>query len=202
MWVGSELPARRTTKSIRAIEAKSMRRNCRSQRPIVEQCESRNLLTTGVAGMHASALVSAQPIRLIVPLNGSFQGQFVDVDKIPDVGATFTETGSGHIRRIGHFSLTGTVHTIGFIQVGPVEGKFVLAGPGGTIAIKLTAIERGTGATGLTGHYNYKIVGGTGRYTNAVDSGTATLTTVVSKVPSSAFGVQHGHFKLVLNSAF
>ena len=179
-----------------------MKTNCRRLRPIVERCESRNLLTAGAAGMHVPALVSVQPNRVIVPLSGSFQGQFVDVDKIPDVGATFTETGSGRVRKIGQFSVNGTIHTIGFIQVGTVQGKFVLKGPGGTITIKLTALEHSRGFSGLPVHYNYKIIGGTGSYTNAVDYGTASLTTVVSKVPSNTFGVEHGQFKLVLTSAY
>jgi len=179
-----------------------MKRTCRTHRPLVEQCESRNLLSTGFAGMHARALVSAQPIQLIFPLNGTFQGRFVDVDKIPDVGATFTASGSGHIRKLGDFALKGKVQTVGFIQVGPVRGTVVLQGANGTITLKLSAVERGTGALGLPGKYSYRVVGGTGLYTNAVDSGTARLSTVVSKVPSSVFGVQVGHFELVLKSAF
>jgi hypothetical protein len=187
---------------IQLIEERWMTRNRRRRSPFVEQCESRNLLTTGVAGLHAPAVVSAQPIELIVPLNGSFHGRFVDVDRFPDVGSAFTETGSGHIRRFGGFSVTGTIHTVGFVQVGPVQGTFVFAGRNGTITVKLTALEHGTGATGLPLHYSYKIIGGTGQYTNAVDSGTVTLTTAFSSAPSRIFGVKHGQFKLVLTSAF
>jgi len=178
-----------------------MKRNCHIRRPIVEQCESRNLLTTGVAGMHAPALVSAQPIRLILPLNGTFQGQFVSVDKIPDVGSTFTATGTGHIRRHGAFALNGKIHTIGFIQFGPVHGTVVLKGTLGTITLELTALGRGSDALGLPTKFSYSVVGGTGQYTNVVDIGKATLTTVVSKVPSTTFGVVHGQFKLVLTSS-
>jgi hypothetical protein len=178
-----------------------MKRNRPSCQPVVEQFESKALLATGLAGMHAAALVSAQPIQLVVPLNGSFQGRFTDVDKIPDVGATFTLTGSGHVRKIGNFSSNATIHTIGFIQFGPVGGTLVLAGKGGTITVKLTAVERGTGGTGLPVHYSYKIVDGTGNYTNAVDHGTATLTTEFSKVSTGSFGVHHGHFHLVLVSS-
>jgi len=169
--------------------------------PVVEQCESRNLLTTGIAVMHDPVLVSTQPVQLIFPLNGTFQGRFVDVDKIPDVGATFTATGSGHIRKLGNFSVSGKVQTIGFIQFGPVHGTVVLKSANGTITLKLSALEKGSGNLGIPVRYSYTVVGGTGKYTNAVNSGTASLTTVVSKVPSTAFGVQHGQFKLVLTSA-
>ncbi len=178
-----------------------MKRNSRSQRPVVEQIESRNLLATGLAGMHAPALVSAQPIQLIFPLNGTFQGRFVDVDKIPDAGATFTANGSGHVRKLGNFLLSGTLQTVGFIQVGPVQGTVVLRRANATFTLELSAVEQENGALGLPGVYSYTVVGGTGKYTNAVDSGTASLTTVVSRVPGLRLGVQVGRFELVLTSA-
>jgi hypothetical protein len=185
-----------------AIVGKSMKRNCRRRSPVLDQFESRKLLTTGVTGIHTAALLSAEPNQLIVPLSGTLQGQFVDVDKIPDVGATFTLSGSGHVRGIGSVSTKATIHTIGFIQIGPVQGTVVLKGAKGTITVNLTAVERGGGATGLPIQYKYKIIGGTGDYTNAVDHGTATLATAFSKTGGGTFGVQHGHFKLVFASAF
>jgi hypothetical protein len=169
----------------------------------MEQFESKNLLSAGVAGLDTAAAISVQPIQLIVPLSGGFQGKFVDVDKIPDVGASFTFSGSGRVHKIGSVALSGSAHTLGFIiRIHPVHGTFVLTGAHGSVTVQLTALEHRTGATGLPVRYSYKIVGGTGNYTNAVDHGTAKLTTVFSTGSGGPFGVQHGSFKLVLRSAF
>ncbi len=179
-----------------------MKRNSRSQRPVLEQIESRNLLATGLAGMHAPALVSGQPIQLIFPLDGAFHGRFIDSDNNPDVGSTFTASGSGRVRKLGNFLLNATLQTVGFIQVGPVQGTVVLRRANGTFTLELSAIEPENGVLGLPGVYSYTVVGGTGKYTNAVNSGTASLTTVVSKVRGLRSGVQAGRFELVLTSAF
>jgi len=178
-----------------------MKSNFRSRRPVLEQLESRNLLSTGLRGVSASAIVAQPAAQQKIALSGTFRGRFVDSDKIPDVGSTFSPTGSGHVSRLGDFSLSGEIQTIGFIQFGPIRGTIVLKGASGTLALQLTALERGSGTLGLPRDYNYSVVRGTGRYTQVKDSGTATLTTVVSQVPSHSFGVQYGRFKLVLNSA-
>lgn len=162
-----------------------MNRKRRSQRLVLEQFESRNLLSAGVGGMHVPAIVSAQPIQLIVPLDGRFHGHFSEADD------TVTLKGSGTIRRIGTFTLAGKINTLGVAQ-----GDVVLKGSQGTITVRLTAVAGATGPLGLPVHYSYKIVSGTGMYTNAVDHGTATLTETAAATSDS------GHFKLVFKSAF
>lgn len=152
--------------------------------------------------MQAAALVSAQPIQLIVPLDSAFRGRFVDHDE--SIGEiTFTFSGSGRIRRIGDFGLSGAISLITLLPAGPAQGTLVLNGAAGTITVKLTAVAGGTAATRLLPvHYSYQITGGTGNYTNAVDHGTATLTAVFSRASGHTIGVQHGHFKLVMQSSF
>jgi hypothetical protein len=170
-----------------------------TRKPVIEQFESKNLMSAGVTGLHGPAAVSAQPIQLIVPLNGTFDGQFTKTEKNPDIGATYSFSGTGKVQRIGEFSVDGTIHTIGFIQFGPVQGTFVLRNAAGSITVQFTATGKGFG---LPVHYKYKITHGTGMYTNAVDHGTAALTTTYSTSTGATFGVQHGQFKLVMKSAF
>jgi hypothetical protein len=184
--------------------------------PEVNGCERRALLSTTGATLPAAAsglsgtsvnltIPVVLPIEVVpqqvVPLSGAFKGQFTRSDRIPDIGATFSPTGSGSISRLGRFSLKGSIHTIGFIQVGPVEGRMVLKGAAGTITLELTTLERGGGTLGLPARYRYTVAGGTGQYRNITDSGTAALTTVVTRGQNNVFGLEHGRFELVLNSA-
>jgi hypothetical protein len=174
-----------------------MKRRMHSRRPVVEQFESRNLLSAGVTGLHAPAAVSAQPIQLIVPLDGTFRGQFTETER--GLVAVFSFSGRGNVRRIGEFSLNGTIDAGGPVIV-KVGGTFVLKGAAGSITVELTAAHNTTvPSAGPPIHYTYKIIHGTGMYTNAVDHGTATLT---ASATGGAPGRQHGHFELVMTSAF
>jgi hypothetical protein len=174
-----------------------MKRHMESRKPVVEQFESRNLLSAGVTGLHAPAAVSFQPIQLIVPLDGTFHGQFSETER--GLVAAFSFSGRGKVRRIGKFSTSGTIDTGGPVIV-RVGGTFVLQGAAGSITVRLTAVDNGTvPSAGPPTHYTYQIIDGTGMYTNAVDHGTATLT---ASATGGTAGEQHGHFKLVMTSAF
>ena len=164
---------------------------------IVVPLQAKNVLSTGVVVLHAPAVVSAQPIQLIVPLDGMFHGQFAAADNAAaDVATAIALTGSGRIRRIGKFALSGTENTPGAAQV-----TLVLKGSEGTMTVKLTAFAGAPGAAVLPVRYSYSIVSGTGMYTNAIDHGTATLTELVSKAGATSAG-EHGHFRLVFTSSF
>jgi hypothetical protein len=174
-----------------------MKRRKQRRKPAVEQFESRNLLSAGISGLHAPAAVSAQPIQLIVPLDGTFRGQFSETER--GLVSVFSFSGTGRVRRIGEFSLSGTIDAGGPVIVG-VGGTFVLKGAAGSITVQLTAAHNTTvPSAGPPIHYTYKIIHGTGMYTNAVDHGTATLTAAAT---GGAPGRQHGDFKLVMKSAF
>jgi hypothetical protein len=177
-----------------------MRDNRRRRRPALEQCEARSLLSTAFAGSTAPALVAGQANSEIVPLDGTFRGHYVSLDKIPDVGTTFTPTGSGHLEQLGRFGLQGRIQTIGFIQVGPVQGTLTLTSAQGTIKLQLVAETHEGGSAGVSGNFNYTVSDATGRYRGIQDSGTAALSTTPAKTAGMPFGVLRGRFTLVLTS--
>lgn len=138
--------------------------------------EARALLSAGPGGgPDISAMVrrAGAPIRLHGTLDGSYQIHAT----IPDVGATYQLSGSGHIVGFGPASVSGTVHGLGFIARGRVRDNLTLEDPGdASITLRLTATAQQPGFSALPPHYTYRVTGGTGKDQGARGSGLATLT--------------------------
>jgi hypothetical protein len=165
----------------------------------VEQIEARSLLSGGITGSSAMALVARQSINRTLALNGTFQGKFQEIVSIPDVGSTFDATGSGHLHRIGLTSVSATIQTTGFIRQGHASGSLKLLGAHGTITLELTGPDQG-GFAGLPDSFRYSIASGTGKYQHAHGQGTASLVTDPTGPQQNLNTREFGSFKLVLTS--
>jgi len=169
-------------------------------RPFLECCESRALLSGGLVSATAAPRLVTQPIMLIVPLDGTFRGHYHQPAGIPDVGSTFDFTGSGHVNKVGHTFVTGHIQTIGLIATGEAQGTLYLAGVHDTITLSLTGPEQHDGPQGLPDYFTFTIIGGTGKYTNATDTGTASLVTIPGYSTAHPNARGDGTFTLVLTS--
>jgi hypothetical protein len=173
-----------------------MKERRRVLRPVVEQVESRALLS---GAMGASPVAAASSLR-IIHLNGTIRGNYQINNPNPDVGITYVTNGSGHVHGVGHAFLTGKLHSIGFILRGHAQGELFLAGAKGTITLELTGVEQDNGPKGLPDVFSYTTAGGTGKYTHIQDSGTATLVTIPINSQANPQPLGHGKFTLVLTS--
>jgi len=169
-------------------------------RPFLECCESRALLSGGLVSAAAAPRVETQPIMLIVRLDGTFRGHYHEHNPNADEGSTFDFTGSGHVNKVGHTFVTGHIQSIGLIAAGQAQGTLYLAGVHGTITLSLTGPVQHNGPQGLPDYFTFRIVGGTGKYTNATDTGTASLVTIPGSSTGKTIGEGHGTFTLVLTS--
>ncbi len=144
-------------------------------------------LDTGAAARHTASL-SALPtfastpvitaLRKTVgpttPLTGAFNvaGTYTHVvgpGFNPDAGNIYHFTGSGRKRSLGHFTMAGDLHGLGFIASGRVRGYVTLASSQGTIDLRLLGPEQAPGSLPPT--LSFKIVGGTGAYAQAYGKG-------------------------------
>jgi hypothetical protein len=103
--------------------------------------------------------------------------------------------GSGQISGFGKAYVSASISSVGFIATGAAHGTLVLAGSKGTITLSLTGTQQGGPRVPTT--FTFKTVVGTGKFWNAHDTGTATLTLT----PKQMFGlVSQGGFALTLAS--
>jgi hypothetical protein len=175
-----------------------MRRRRRKLRPCVEPIESRALLSAGIGGASAvGAMVSHGPIRSI-RLDGTLDGRYRVNVVAPDVGKTYAITGSGRVHGIGETSVTGAMHSLGFIARGHAQGDVTRGGARGTLSLHLTGVIQQSGFQGLPSEFRFSITGGTGIYRRVHENGTATL--ALTPDPAGAGGLSGGQgaFSLVL----
>jgi hypothetical protein len=162
--------------------------------------ESRALLSGGIGGASSvAAAISPGPTRFIL-LNGTLRGHYHAKPSIPDSGTTYVANGSGHVHDVGHTFVTGKLHSIGFIAQGHAEADLYLAGANGTITLHLTGVEQKDGPKGLPDVFSFTVTGGTGRYTDVQDSGTAIYVGIPTHRSANASATEHGRFTLVLTS--
>src|SRR5262249_46736448 len=146
----------------------------REVHPTVESYESRSLLSGGIGGQAAiMGMVSRGPAHSI-RLDGTFEGQYQVNVPNPDVGKAYDITGSGHVRGIRRASITGDLHSLGFIAQGNAQGDLTLKGPRGTLRLHLTGPQQ-AGFQPLPSQFSFTTSGGTGQYRKIHESGTATL---------------------------
>jgi len=169
-------------------------------RPVLECCESRAMLSGGLVSATAAPLVATQPIMLIVPLDGTFRGHYHQHAPDADQGSIFDLNGSGSVKGIGHAFITGHIRSIGLIAQGHAQGTLFLSGVHGTITLSLTGPLQHDGPKGLPDYFAFTIVGGTGKYSNATDTGTASLVTIPGHSTAHPNARSHGTFTLVLTS--
>src|SRR5262249_6548899 len=82
--------------------------------------------------------------------------------------------GAGTFGAIGTASISGDIHTVGFILQGHATGELTLTTAHGSVTIDLTGPMQQSFAP-LTNQFHYQIVGGTRAYANLEGQGTLHL---------------------------
>ncbi len=177
-----------------------MRHKRRGLRPYPEAVEPRSLLSVGLAGAAAAGGTDTPVPAHFLRLNGTFRGHYTASSPIPDVGTTYYPDGSGRVRGVGHAFVTGNLHSIGFIALGQAQGDLYLSGARGTITLHLTGAEQQGGPKGLPDVFSFSVTGGTGKYSNIEDTGTAVYVGMPGKTAAAPNATSHGKFVLVLTS--
>jgi hypothetical protein len=149
----------------------------RRNRPVLEALEGKRLLS-GLAGgspPHASALVASTALPRHLTLDGTIEGTWSREFTNPDVGGAQTLQGSGTLRGLGLVQSSGTLHTPGFVARGHTTGSLTLSNAQGSVTLQLVGTMVQPGFSAPPSSLRYTIVQGTGQYSMASGSGTATL---------------------------
>jgi hypothetical protein len=177
-----------------------MRQRHRGLRPYLEAIEPRALLSVGIVGPAAAGGTNMPVPAHFLRLNGTFRRHYTASSPIPDVGTTYYPGGSGRVSGVGRAFVTGNLHSIGFIAEGQAQGDLFLSGSRGTITVHLTGGEQQGGPKGLPDVFSFNVTGGTGKYSNIEDTGTAVYVGMPGKTSAGAHATEHGKFVLVLTS--
>lgn len=98
---------------------------------------------------------------------------------------TYQFHGTANLAKMGKVTVTGTIHSVGFVVSGKATGTLTFTNSKGSVTIQLTGPQQG-GFSPLPGTFSYKVVSHTGTaYKSLTDHGTLTLT-----VPSTTSGFQ------------
>jgi len=176
-----------------------MEQRRRELHPTVEICESRALLSGGIASPPAVvAMVSHGPARS-VRLGATFHGQYQVNGLIPDAGKTYLIAGAGRVHGQGRASVAGSLHSLGFIAQGQAQGDLTVQGARGTVTLHLTGPQQ-AGFQPLPGEFRFTTTGGTGKYRGLHESGTATLALTLGQSGAPGQPIGGGTFTLVLKA--
>ena len=175
-----------------------MHKRRRAIRPAVEAIESRTLLSAGIDGAAtAGALILHRPAGP-VHLHGTLQGQFHTDTPFADAGTTYLIDGKGRVGGFGRVTVTGEVHSLGFVLTGHAQGDLTLKKAGGTITLHLLSPVQQTGFQPLPSVFVYGITSGTGRYRAVYGMGSATLNLTPPPIGTNGLPTQQGQFTLVV----
>ena len=170
----------------------------RDLRPVFEAIESRTLLSAGIDGAAtAGALILHRPVGS-VHLHGALTGRFHTGIPIADAGTTYLIDGKGRVGGFGRATVTGDMHSLGFVATGHAQGDLTLKKAGGTITLHLSSPLQQTGFRPLPSVFVYGITSGTGRYRSAHGMGSATLTLTPPPIGTNGLPTQQGQFTLVV----
>jgi hypothetical protein len=170
----------------------------RGLRPNVERLQGRVLCSGLLPGSSANALTALTVVNKTVSLHGTLRGHLKSEVGIPDVGRTFSSSGSGFLAGLGRASVAGNLQTTGFIAEGHAHGTMTLTLGKGTITLQLTGVPVQGGFAGLPSTFTYTVTSGTGAYRNVTDRGIATLTTAPGNSMNQS---EQGAFTLNLSSS-
>jgi hypothetical protein len=125
-------------------------------------------------------------------LAGQGHGTYTSPFSIPDTGVQYDLQGVAHLAKLGDVTVTGSVHSLGFIVSGKASGTLTFTNANGSVTVELQGPVQ-PGFASLPHTFHYKVVSGTGAYQNLHDSGSLHL---VLK-PAQA-GAAAGTFKLTI----
>ena len=185
-----------------------MNRPRTSLRPSVESLEAVTLLSGLAASVPIVAALVATTTTPIPPvpaprelaLNGNLHGTYTSHNR-PDIGTTYDLFGRGHVTHLGRTSVTGNLHSVGFIMHGHATGQLFLSDARGTLTLTLTGPQQ-EGFANLPDRFDYTITNGSGAFLHVKDSGTVVLVRdpATPKPGATSPLVGHGKFTLILVS--
>lgn len=171
----------------------------------VEALEPRAFFSVTAALSHmatapakASVIVKLPfPIPASFGLSGTATGTYIRANGIPDTGATYQFTGSGKVSPLGADTVTGSLHTPGFILNGVDTGTLTLSNTKGSVTVSVSGPAVSPLATPVPLlNLTYTITGGTGSYKNLKGTGPVRMILIPNTIlPPTAIGItQTGHF--------
>jgi hypothetical protein len=108
-------------------------------------------------------------------LAGQGSGTYaIDVTAPADVGVGSDLQGTAVLAALGQVTVTGSVHSVGFIVVGQATGQLTFSNASGSVTIALTGPPQ-PGFSALPQQFSYQVVSGTGAYAQLSDQGSLTL---------------------------
>ena len=161
----------------------------RKSRPVVESLESIAPPTSGLGGVAAPAtIVAATSQGPHLTLSGTIHGTYLPAPTIPDIGGRLVLNGSGTLKNLPAFKVTGLLHTTGFIATGHATATLILTNGKGTIDVSLTGPLQ-HGFSPPPSSFTYLITGGTGKYVGAHGTGSVSYseTTTPSRTSTMKF---------------
>jgi hypothetical protein len=142
-------------------------------RPRVEELEPRT--TPSTTGVPSALQMAAAPGHVShPPATGMLTGNYTSPMAIPDVGKGYNLTGHGVVAGLGRVSVSGALHSLGFVPSGHAGGTITLANTHGSLTFALTGPTQ-PGFSGMPTRFTSTITGGTGKYKNLRGTGTAML---------------------------
>jgi hypothetical protein len=175
----------------------------RSRMPELESLEEFLLMSGLLPGTGAPVVlpeVAITPLLVLVRLNGATHGTYtrhhgpLDVSKF-----VYTFKTSGDFQQYGSATVTGSVHTPGFIKMGRAGGTLHLRFATGTLSLKLTGLIL-TKPAELPADFNLQVSKGTGRFRGAAGNGSLFLhvTPIVSSATAGNTGKVTLTFRAIL----
>jgi hypothetical protein len=107
-------------------------------------------------------------------LHGIAVGGYTSTMQIPDTGTAYHLDGQGVFTTLGFATVTGDLHSVGFIAKGQATGTLTLTTAQGTVTLDLTGPTQSSFAP-LPEQFTYQITAGTGAYANLQGQGTLDL---------------------------
>ena len=126
-------------------------------------------------------------------LHGFGFAGYTSNNQIPDTGTQYHLQGLGAFGKLGFATVTGDIHSVGFILHGQATGTLTFTNARGSVTVDLTGPMQDSFAA-LPQQFHYQITGGTGPYTNLHDQGTLQLQMFGSMATPGAPG--HGVFTI------
>jgi hypothetical protein len=129
-------------------------------------------------------------------LAGTGTGTYATGDGLPDVGTTYRLQGSGKFAGLGPVTITGSVHTPGFLANALAGGTLKFSKGHASLTVQLTGLTQpGSSSTSLWFHY--QVTGGTEGFRHVTDQGTLRLDfSAAPPVLGHGLFSQHGTFTL------
>jgi hypothetical protein len=128
---------------------------------------------------------SPQPASV---LHGSGIAVYTTSQQIPDTGTAYHLQGVGSFGAVGFVTITGDLHSVGFIMQGHATGTLTFSNAKGSVTLDLTGPAQSAFAP-LPQRFQYQIVGGTGAYAHLHAQGTVQLQTLAAAPGTPGFGV-------------